>query len=357
MSTQEHTHDVDHGHGHGHDHHHHDDGDTYFLDQICMVGISGAFGAICLTLYFMNALKGPNEPSMLKLLLGPQFHLFVLLSGIALVFIAAVRGVTLWRQAGKLGHAPAHDHDHGHEHHHHDHGECGHEHGACAHEHAHDHHGHHHHGHDHDAADHDHGWAPWRYVLLLVPVILFLLNLPNKGPEARATDVHLDTTGDVASYAGMVASFPVRESQLLTWVAATYLLEGNVQEVEFKELLDYSESEEMLKRLKKNVEDGDPLTVRVRGLFAPTTGKNDHVFSLVRYRIKCCGADALPVPIPVLTRDSLSDRTDGLKRSEWIKVTALIDVQTIGGQPRLFLRVVNQRGIEKCGPDPNPYIQ
>ena len=29
------------------------------------------------------------------------------------------------------------------------------------------------HGHDHGHGDHDHDWAPWRYVLLLVPIILF----------------------------------------------------------------------------------------------------------------------------------------------------------------------------------------
>ena len=32
-------------------------------------------------------------------------------------------------------------------------------------------HDHAHHYHDHDQADHDHGWAPWRYVVILVPII------------------------------------------------------------------------------------------------------------------------------------------------------------------------------------------
>ena len=51
--AEHHHHDRDHAHAPGHGHHHHDDdGDTYFIDQLCMVGLSGAFGVICLCLYF-----------------------------------------------------------------------------------------------------------------------------------------------------------------------------------------------------------------------------------------------------------------------------------------------------------------
>ena len=104
---------AEHTHDHAHDHH---DGDTYYLDQICMVGISGAFGAICLALYIANATAAADGRPMLRLLLGEQFHLFVLVSGIALCVIAAVRGVTLWRSAGRPAHAHApHDHEHHHD--------------------------------------------------------------------------------------------------------------------------------------------------------------------------------------------------------------------------------------------------
>src|SRR5712691_4220055 len=106
----------EHHHDHTHDHAHaHHDGDTYYLDQICMVGISGAFGAICLALYIQNARATEESQSMLRLLLGPQFHLFVLGSGIALVLVAAVRAVMLWRSTGRPAHAHTH-HDHHHEH-------------------------------------------------------------------------------------------------------------------------------------------------------------------------------------------------------------------------------------------------
>src|SRR5262245_43093641 len=70
--------------------------DSYFIDQVCMVALTGAFGVVCLSMYFLRQ-------EMLYRLLGRQFHLFVLASGIALVLIALVRASVLWYQAGLLG--------------------------------------------------------------------------------------------------------------------------------------------------------------------------------------------------------------------------------------------------------------
>jgi uncharacterized membrane protein YraQ (UPF0718 family) len=225
MSDHSHHHGHDHGDDDGlsHDHDHsHDEPETYFIDQLCMVGLSGAFGVICLCLWFW-------QTDMLKNLLAVQFHLYVLLSGIALVVIAFTRGWILWRQSRDPAFVPGHDHDHAHEHGHehavqekstlqlavksapaHEHGSAlGHEHkpaGTGGHDH--EHHGssaphehtigHAHAHHDHDEADHDHGWAPWRYVVILVPIILFLLGLPNQPPSI--TDLgHERLIGDFTS--------------------------------------------------------------------------------------------------------------------------------------------------------------
>src|SRR5262249_7438577 len=146
----------------------------------------------------------------------------VLISGAALTIMAFTRGIILWRQSRDpnfkpgCGHDHSHDHSHSHSHEHqhaiqekaplhaavqaappHEHGPgCTHEHKpgeVCDHDHEH-HHAHgvaheHHIGHAHvdpahaDEADHDHSWAPWRYVVILVPIILFLLGLPNAAPS------------------------------------------------------------------------------------------------------------------------------------------------------------------------------
>jgi uncharacterized protein len=205
-----HTHDHPHEHSHSHTQdHQHGDEDNYFIDQLCMVGLSGAFGMICLCLWLW-------QTEMLGNLLAPNFHIYVLLSGIALTIIAFSRGWLLWQQSRDPSFRRPHDHGHAHEHEHdpahghhvqeqapiqlaiqpapaHVHGPgCGHDHApgtAHGHDHDHEHHAHDHHigkAHveaDHDEADHDHGWAPWRYVVILVPIILFLLGLPNRAPS------------------------------------------------------------------------------------------------------------------------------------------------------------------------------
>jgi uncharacterized membrane protein YcgQ (UPF0703/DUF1980 family) len=197
-----------------HDHSH--DTDTYYLDQICMIGLTGAFAGVCLAMYFIKT-------GMLYLLLQEQFHPWVLAAGIALALVTVVRSAILWQAAGQRSAGHSHDHEHDHSHAGHD---LEHEHSHCDHDHGHDHHHHHagcDHGHSHDEhvregeprpaavlaslpvvahdphEDHDHGWAPWRYVVLLIPIMLFLLGVPNKAmPLANAIE-HVDVTREVTA--------------------------------------------------------------------------------------------------------------------------------------------------------------
>jgi hypothetical protein len=218
--------------GHGHDHSH--DTDTYYLDQLCMIGITGAFAGMCLALYFLNE-------EMLKIMLKPEFFPLVLATGITLLVIVLLRAAVLWREVGKQQAAHAHDHnhphEHGHEHHHHE--GCGHDHhhehgAACDHDHGH-HHEHaqpasagtgvstlamaapstlpqtHTHGHSHD--DHDHGWAPWRYVVLLVPMMLFLLGLPSKVLPLHAAVNTMDVKTEATLAARFISLGPVPLNQ------------------------------------------------------------------------------------------------------------------------------------------------
>ncbi|MCI0457214.1 MAG: hypothetical protein L0Z62_09575, partial [Gemmataceae bacterium] len=229
---------------HTHDHDH----DTYYLDQMCLIALSAAFGGICLALYFSAQGTQPEgaEPPMLTLLLGPQFHPFILVSGIALLVLAAARAVIVWRSAGSApahthtpNHAHAHDHAHDHEHchdhdhahsHEHGHEHCGHEHHVTAepghvhahasapgHSHAHPHpdHGH---GHDHG---HDHSWAPWRYVVLLIPVMLFCLGLPNKLPPIEGSG-KVDVSTEVSWGVGVLALGPMPLHQAAALAAAHF---------------------------------------------------------------------------------------------------------------------------------------
>ncbi len=350
--------DHDHAHDHTHSHDHdHDGGDSYFIDQLCMVGLSGAFGVICLCLWFWRS-------DMLGLMLGPQFHLYVLLSGIVLTVLACARGVILWQQSRDPAFLKAHDHDdHDHAHEHkHDHavqekdphahgmqslpiqpgaGTCGHEHAAgetCAHEH---HIGHahaHHHGHgDHDEADHDHGWAPWRYVVILVPIILFLLGLPNKPPSIMAKDSSVLTVATLPELACIGAAYDVADAMKAGSEKA--------KRVDFK-LLESMASKPDLRAYWKNK------VVEVVGQYSPDSRSNQ-LFMLVRFKISCCANDALQLNVPMASREPIT----GIARSDWVKVTGRVEFREEGGTYQTVLIIAKAKDVAKDNPDPNPYIQ
>jgi DUF1980 C-terminal domain len=361
--------------GSHHEHHHVDD--TYFLDQICMVALSGGFGVICLSLYFI-------QKSMLNLLLGQQFHAFVLGSGIALVVVAVIRAAMLWSMAGGKALNDVHDHadDHEtHEHSHshedcdHDHGDCGHEHSpshdhAHSHSHAESHHDHEHshaevaqsrafghtpipapaHGHSHSHDDHDHGWAPWRYVVLLVPIILFLLGLPNKGPSVDVNkiaifDASRDAHEEAIFFVTLAALSGDGYAPLGAMAArAADSVAQDLQAVDVKLLEGIAE-----KKTDRDFWKGK--AIRVRGQFVPQT---DRVFSLVRFRIQCCAGDAIQVSIPVVAKENVNN----VKAPAWVEVDGRIDFrEDARGVHKTVVIVSKHDHVRECNPDLNPYLQ
>lgn len=158
----------------GHDHHHHIDA-AYYTEQLCTIGICGAMGAVAVVM--------ARDKDLMGLILSPTFHPYVFWGGVVLLVTVAVRAVCVWKTVGANAHAHEdhHHHDHDHEH------DCCGEHAGCAshdHDHSHDHHHEHnppHHAPAHSHEGHDHSWSPWRYAVLLLPIVLFFLKLPNKG--------------------------------------------------------------------------------------------------------------------------------------------------------------------------------
>jgi hypothetical protein len=268
------THAHSHGHTHDHSHGHHHAGSDYYLQQLLTIFICGAFGVVGLLMYFVPAGPGVtdndgNPLTKLGVLLSPGFHPWVLAGSGILLAVTVVRGVALWRMAGAGQHAH-------HDHHHHDHapGE------ACNHpSHAHDHHHHDHkpgetcdhpshaHGHDHgdhSADDHSHGNIYWRVVVLLFPVVIYLMGLPN----GTFSDKHLidrlgsNTVGELGEEADRGSA-----------------------EVGFETLATaaYSEPNRELYRGK---------TVSVNGQFKRLS---DRQFTLFFFKQTCCAADQVPL--------------------------------------------------------------
>lgn len=317
-------------HDHGHDHHHHHDGeDTYFMDQLCLIGFSGAFGVVCLTLSFNLVWRG-----MLDLMLAPQFHLYVLLSGIMLVVFVAIRSIALWQETSLAGPTAAHDHSHDHDHHHghtHDHhnhdDDHDHHHGQTDDHHNHDHdhhHGHSHshgHGHSHSHGhDHDHSWAPWRYVVLFVPIIFYLLGLPARLPSVTVDEPPQASIGADRALTILASGFNP-SPQLATMTGAVILSDpfrtngrtkSDSESVEFKQLQKASYTPQ----LREGYQDK---LVKVVGQYYPS--KSSNVFTLVRIRVQCCSQDSQTLQAVMVSREPIED----ISRQDWVEVVGRLE--------------------------------
>jgi hypothetical protein len=257
--------------------HSHDDRNSYYLNQLFTIAVCGALGGVTVMLWYSGKLR---------FLVVERFWLPTLIGGITLLVLVLVRAIAVWRSVDESQHA-GHSHDHDHDH-------CDHDHDHCNHDHAHEHthvHEHGHHGHDHG---HDHGWAPWRYVVLLVPVVLYFLNLPNEGFSAaygdRLKDVQLDLPTTLSEDKGDF-------------------------EIGFAELQQASLSPE-----QRDAYEGR--TVTLIGQYSEVSEKR---FTLVRYKMACCARDAVPLNAVIMIDPKSDQRIDRDKyRDKWVEVRGRI---------------------------------
>jgi hypothetical protein len=348
---------------HSHHDHSHDHGaGSYFVEQLAMIGVCGALGGVAILLYVRG---------VLDVMLNRGLHWMVLATGIAMLVLVAIRAVALWFEAAKP-HAHGHDHDH---HHHHDHDH------ACGHDHHHDHGdcGHHHehvHAHPHQHAvtaqapaqslplvtapaaqavpaaapaphehgngpDHDHGhehggWGPWRYAVLLLPITLFFLDLPNEGfNAARAGDDLRDPGLEAQSSGGGPGDA------------------DKIRELGFKEL-------QAAVYNKESRAEYEGKFYKIKGMYLPI---NDRVFSLQRFKINCCAADAIPLNAFILLDSETQERLDVSKLGgKWVLVTGQVQFRERNGQtiPVIVVKPTPDLSLAECvkqtDPDRNPYI-
>jgi hypothetical protein len=300
---------------HDHDHHHHHDASTYYLEQIFTIGACGALAGV----FIMEWYSGK-----LVFFIKDRYFLLVLTGALLLLALVIIRAVAVWfsveePQLAPVGeHTHTHDHgdcDHGHCHDHdHDHGIVAgeHQHGVMAeahqpaalaapgepdngHEHDHGHHHHHGHSHGHTHHDHSHGWAPWRYVVLLLPVALYFL-MPADGLSGAGQGVQ----------AGAVSG-PNKDVKS----------KGQDFGVNFVQLEQAALSEDT-----RNFYEGK--TIRLVGKYVAQDSRH---FTLVRYTMNCCAADAIPLKALTILDDSKSpkDVLDGNRlNNKWVEVTGQV---------------------------------
>jgi hypothetical protein len=292
-----------------HEHSHGEAGGTYFLDQLFTILACGGVGLVAVMMYATD---------FLGRMLVPMFYVPVLLGGAALLVMVTLRAVAVWQLAGARkaevpshdhgpdhGHAHAHAHSHGHEHahddcgHEHSHGDdCGHDHGK-AHDHAHAG------GDDHG---HDHGWAPWRYMVIAIPVFLFFLGLPRDG----LTENQLRGTG------GDLKASPNRQA-LSFMVGGPALTKALRKTQPSRQLLAFNElTQAAALPVRQEAYEGDIGVLRGQYI-----KKSDFEFTLLRVDRTCCAADETLLEIRIIAPEPIQ----GLKTEDWVQVEGVISFQ------------------------------
>jgi hypothetical protein len=307
-------------------HVHSEENNGFAMEQLCTMTISALLGVITVMLW--------NNKEMLNFMLADKFHIPLYAGGITLLVLVGIRAMSLVVSRKTVSN---HCHDHGnHDHDNHEHGhEHEHAHGdEPAHQHTHHHHheeescsrgGHGHedeHGHalegesDIHEHGHDHGWNPIRYVLLMLPVALFFLNLPNQGFSAlKSVDVELDQTKSLANSSSDL--FPMT----------------------FKGLEQAAYSEDQRELLTGKL-------VELIGQFAPNSPRT---FTLVRYKMSCCAADAIPLNVVIVAPESIKTA----KPRDWVQVTGVVEFDKRKGRDE-YLPVIRLRTMNDLVTIPRP---
>ncbi len=418
-------------------HVHDEEGSSYHLEQLCTIGVCGALAGVCIMLWWVFNYGTPPPPPrqpMIRVMLADKFHLPVLLGGLALLVLVVIRALAVWRATGQAK-APVHSHNHDHVHEH----DLGHEHGhahaitadhaitaeprpagsGCD-EHAHEHAAGHSHGNGDDHG-HDHGWSPWRYIMLLLPVVLYFLGLPDKLPSEEAVnpgELGADTTKSHRPYFGMgIVKNTARDLlQVKKLVKGSQAIEKGIEAGDFIQEIkievdgegkplpkpeSYStkgmsldEVEKILQGehvdvVKLVLERGGDQAVevelsrktvmtldfkeldkasfypqqrdwyqgqvgRLKGQFAPAP-HDDKVFTLVRWRMTCCAADAVAIKAHIVAPKSVTH----VKAQDWVEVQGQIQFRQMRDRNEFVpvLVVTSNDMIRKTDPDLDPYLR
>jgi hypothetical protein len=388
-------------HHHAHDH-------SYLAEQVSTLIICALLGGVSVMLYLQN---------QLRFILAPKFFLPVLLGGIAILVLVCVRTVALLAGRAQGREMGAHDHDH----------DC-----DCGHDHD---HGHHHDiatvalelapeqsevyqgSHQHHDHGHSHGWQPWRYIALLLPIVLYGLNLPNAGFTAsgriggdfdplQAEGKYVAHTGlqigkkkgsDLIEVLSVVRDSPAEKAKIVpgdlieqltpesskgesisfkglsvdeaakklrgeagTRIRLRIRSEAEPREVEltrasdvinvtFGEMATFAYSPERRRAYQGR-------TARMLGQFA---GSDPNNFDLVRVKITCCAADAIPLGVKVMRDPSLKQDLEKLPSNTWVEVTGRLQFGKRKDREEYvtILLVSSPKDVQTKEAPADPYIQ
>jgi hypothetical protein len=308
----------------------------YFTEQLLTILVCGALAFVGIQMY----LNG-----MLQYILAPQFHTSVLIGSIAVLVLVGLRALAVWREAGELQPVDTMTCQENHIHT-----------AACNHltglptgdtpdANLVDDHGH----------SHDMSWVFARMLILVFPVALFAMDIPNSGFSAEAQSkmigqekaLNLDPkileemaqnpyriveerTEPDGTKIKIVQSAP-REPEAPNGLMIRItkqpgkperyaLVPGAGSTMSFNEL-----NEAAFDADKRREYAGQ--TAIMEGRFRRLGEKE---FTLFRLKMTCCGADAVPLKVRIVAPQSVN----GFNDHDWVRVKGVIQFIKAPGQDR-----------------------
>jgi phosphate/sulfate permease len=289
------------------DHHHdHDHGDrnSYFLDQLCSIAVCAAYAGVVAAMFYAKFF-GSGDQQLINIIV-PWIQYMLLGGAVALLLLTIIRAVGVWQASKQVAFDP-------------------------------------HAGHDHAAGDHhEHGWSPWKYIPLVIPLVLFIgLGLPD-GRMIRAYERDLADQGAPkgsignagkldAIMQGMVASAEFNGTDpggsLSTAIFNAVMVSGGLAtEIAEEEVDARPDASPSLGDLDQIA--GDPFLqesyqnfrrVETEGTFYPGNAEGTR-FRVARLRVACCLGDARPAMIMCTSR-----KPAPFQPGEWVAVQGKLD--------------------------------
>jgi hypothetical protein len=182
------------------------------------------------------------------------------------------------------------------------------------------------HGHSHGDGGHDHGWAPWQYAVLIIPSVLFFLELPRDGFNMSRLNSDLR---DVKLEAGQ------REKRLALAELAGSMVLPALRKGDPPVRLRFSELNE-LKLRQRSRDDFDGRQVILEGYFKRIEG-TDNEFQLFRVMVNCCGTDSVTLRSLIVAPEPLQ----GFQYMDWVEIKGELTFQKIAGGNGAWMPVID----------------
>jgi uncharacterized repeat protein (TIGR03943 family) len=199
---------------------------------------------------------------------------------------------------------------------------------------SHEHH-HHHHDHDHDHHDHSHAPSLWRLIVLALPLMVLFMGVPKQGFSAQGLTNKL-SADDLKAIAAIGQS---------GGLPAGLEPKGDPRPADWKVMV--AAASDPFQR-----DHWERQAVQIVGQAVADPRFADR-YRLMRVKITCCAADAVPLSITVLGPFDAK-----WKSGEWVEVLGVVhfvEFEASDNQQRSFLPVIYQ--VQAGATLPRPYLQ